>query len=354
MGTSSQRPGSHVAPAATFFALDEAAPALYIQPSMANRTWLLGCFLWTAVGAGSPACSPGDDESRADDDQGGIAGEGGGPLAAESDPVGYLVAAVCDGLEQCCRAQAHAFDRAGCESAATTGIERRQPSSDGNVWRPDAVEACAQVLLVEFSSCGDVPMRSVCDNIYGQSRQPGEPCEATSDCAPVPGATVFCGSQSCTVRRFVGSGEACTATCNEVLCADVVVPAEQTGYEILACNRDAGQGCIEGTCQPMPGNGEPCLADSMCAEGASCAAETRLCIEHAALGENCSGRPCAEGSWCSAGTCAPPLADGDVCYKGEQCLSGLCGFDENEEDEQCLPAAPPGWTATQCAGDLTI
>ena len=291
------------------------------------------------------SCSPGKENSANE----------GGTGGTDTDPMATLVAALCDGLGECCSTRQHAFDRAACEAAATTEMERRQPTGGAPVWHPEVVGECADVLRTSLSVCDGIPFESICDNVYSGTAPTGSPCSFASDCAPVSGTLVSCLDKTCAVERRVTLGGTCNAPCSEKSCPDYSREVADAGHQILRCDEDAGLACVNGVCVLLPADGEPCLGGSpLCAPGHHCVAGDLLCVADAALGEDCSDRACAEGSWCSDSTCVAPLQTGEPCYKAEQCQSGICDFDETETEKYCLPASEGEWDAAACAGDVSF
>lgn len=116
----------------------------------------------------------------------------------------------------------------------------------------------------------------------------------------------------------VGNGGECFI---EEECAD----ADARCVEPVSDEPDRELVTAKGTCEPLPGDGEPC-DDSQCAEGNYCDGTT--CHRLLDPGETCtSDAQCRSGSCdISAATdvCAPLLPDGVYCWSDLQCESGEC------------------------------
>ena len=195
--------------------------------------------------------------------------------------------------------------------------------------------------------------------------QPGEPCRAHADCAPVAGREVEC---RCTDAAAVPvcdllreAGESCDITGS-------FQPKCRTGTACVVVDLQSNPVCV-----PTVGKGQACTStevacepaltctDGACAPGAlgpgadcfddfDCQAEYRCdfsagCGPRIATGQSCesvgvpTSKTCVDGAGCeeSSGTCVTLKADGAACFWDEECRSGECFFDGCGHDYR-LPA----------------
>lgn len=298
-------------------------------------------------------CSPGADGNSSGTES---SHSGGGSNADPDSAVevaSVLVDAMCDGFAECCMTYPNTFDRVACESAARAAVERLRPTGEDAVLHLAVVDQCAEELRSAVASCSPIPNLGACRSVYAGTAAIGEPCSTVSDCAPVDGAKIFCVG-ACAARRTVDLGEACTATCLEWTCPLQYQGGAEWNHEDLACDATAGHGCVDGVCEPLPTEGQPCHADALCAPGHVCTADGLICVADAALGESCEDRECAEGAWCSEGICVSQLPVGAACYKDAQCESGVCDFDETDTEEFCLASAGREWDEADCSGAVSF
>lgn len=179
-------------------------------------------------------------------------------------------------------------------------------------------------------------------------------CKADSTCAPVGGNGTSCLVHSqcesgfchaidgvCSARK--GAGEPCTSysdvECQGGVC-DNSDPANPVCKELAGpgdpcvsaqeCDPELNLACIGQVCvsQPLP-NGETCYAGTQCASGLCWES---VCDDPGKQGDPCSEtgapgvKPCGTSLYCDGtdeGTCVPKLAAGQPCSTDEQCW-GAC------------------------------
>lgn len=277
------------------------------------------------------SCSPAKNESSST------------PSSAE----GTLVAALCDGLASCCSTEKFTFDRAGCESSALTMLESRKPSSSTAVLDSAAVMACATEVRAAIGQCKPTPTAGACGRLYVGTVATNGSCIEATDCAPVIGAEVYCATV-CYARRRGALGDACQATCGDLICnSDGDPPVAAT-----ACYLADGLGCVNGKCAAAPTAGQAC-ANGICAKGAKCHGGTLVCVAEAAIGGDCSNGPCVAGAYCHSSVCAAQLPAGAECSAtgNNSCLSGSCSVFTNNAQTCAAGADTMRWNAVACAGN---
>ncbi len=122
----------------------------------------------------------------------------------------------------------------------------------------------------------------VCGRALGVGAvEPGEACARSTECR-LGGACVF--DAEPTVDEELGAVEG--------QCSDVGEDGDDCGA------RPCGTGlyCAEGSCAPLPGQGDPCVGGALC----------------------------ANGHFCDGTSCEPFRAAGEDCTQGFQCLSAEC------------------------------
>jgi hypothetical protein len=155
----------------------------------------------------------------------------------------------------------------------------------------------------------------------------GEPCSGPDAC----GATRGCARAP--ENRTCGAPGAVDDPCTDGTCG-------------------AGLGCAQATmtCQPLPGEDQPCLDGFGCADGLTCALASTTCVALPGAGEACADGfvRCAPGLGCrdSDQTCQPAstATEGQPCLpNGEDylCADGL-GCDFAPEGSICIAVGDAG------------
>ncbi|MDQ3034715.1 MAG: hypothetical protein M3Y87_20055 [Myxococcota bacterium] len=147
------------------------------------------------------------------------------------------------------------------------------------------------------------------------------------------------------------AGEPCTdgralecaggLTCIDGACAAARRAGEPCTY--LECADDLVCFGDPATCQPPPGEGEPCARSSLCASGLHCAGE--VCVRDRPAGARCDSfeDPC-EGACVrdrTGGlTCVDAPGEGDPCGEHEDCPAGL----QCAGELRCVPTLCELWS----------
>ncbi len=149
----------------------------------------------------------------------------------------------------------------------------------------------------------------VSDPCCGVHCPAGEECDERGDCVDV-----------CVEQQIECLPE---EDCRMGICvpADCFTP----GHEC-----QAGNHCVEGTCEVDPCSGIDCGAQSWCHDGecqpiacADCTPD-QVCSEGACVESQCAGRNCQAGQVCIDGECALDPCQGVYCPVGTACSDGSC------------------------------
>jgi hypothetical protein len=247
-----------------------------------------------------------------------------------------FISQMCAEFSDCCAAAERPSDGAQCR--AFYGAFAPAAGYD---------EAAASDCLAELRALGsdkcetyafDAPS---CDDVFsaGGTKQPGEPCEEDSECAPSEDGDVECVSdfvgdatvQQCQVRLV---GEAGSSPCVGTKDGNVIygsgssdegIPA--TGY---LCHVADGLSCdsATGACEAMGAPGEPCAGGLYsCVPVAYCDFATQTCQERLALGATCASHDeCAESAYCddTDSVCVKRRGKGEGCTSNQECSSDNC------------------------------
>lgn len=246
-------------------------------------------------------------------------------------PAGDLADVVCHWLFECGCQTRHA-DETACRAYFGRALELEHASAEQAGLTYDG--ACAQrfVERLESQAClgwhGVVTEDSCRDGcqVFHGGGPVGAACgwpSAYHDCEQ----GLFCardrnaGADIC-VDPCLGEGETCGGV--------ELDPAPD-------CDSEAGLRCRGfdetgiGTCQPMPGEGDPCPEGS-CAEGLHCPwsdGEDAVCQREPGFGDPCPEGICIRGMYCADHdaqdpVCAALKPDGAACDDSLECLSNEC------------------------------
>lgn len=202
---------------------------------------------------------------------------------------------------------------AACESGVRGTCTARKASGSACA----SGDECQAGLVCENAVCRTPSSRSggSCGGTTGLGCPLDEVCVGASDDRPgtcTPRAEVFAAAlgEPCDIlaQELCTPDLSCAVTGVEAMAPVMtcVAIAEPGGSCFLAvpemcpegqyCDADLAMGRLEGTCQPRPGEGQPCAGSSVCAEGLECI----------------------------GGTCRALRDNGEACETGEECYSGLC------------------------------
>ncbi|HMC72414.1 MAG TPA: hypothetical protein VKJ07_24890, partial [Mycobacteriales bacterium] len=140
----------------------------------------------------------------------------------------------------------------------------------------------------------------------------GGQCEACDVAGSAGTCSTAAGAPHGTRAACASDGSACGGSCDGAHPAACTYPGDS-----ISCR---GPSCATGTAT---------LGASCDGAGACPAVQTQTCAPFACGPTACSGNcsadsDCTSGNWCSAGVCAPLLAQGQTCGGGNQCGSQHC------------------------------
>jgi hypothetical protein len=200
-------------------------------------------------------------------------------------------------------------------------------------------DPCFNVGEVNFLSLGDTCAQGlrcaeVCIKLI---EEVGQPC-AFGTCAPGTQCLDPDADGIATCQPRPGEGEPCNPhsfDCDGVLVCDpmaLVCGAPPGPGETCREGRcEAGSICVNTVCEPLGGEGEPCGGFG-CGDGLRCDLSTATCVPRAAEGEGCFlVEDCVSGLACDpvTATCVAPPGEGEPCASGVCAADLECSFDGN-------------------------
>lgn len=209
-----------------------------------------------------------------------------------------------------------------CDFAATEGCGVCRPL-------PKEGEACITPPITDeelYCATGFACAEGIC--IKDQNRARGEPCLLDEYCGPgldcdenARCAAVYEEGMPCSGSLICGDW----LICREGKCTtsgSKLGEACQIVGSLTTCVRGA---CIEGTCQPLPSDGEPCHRD--CPDCEEQCLSPFVCVDH----------QCAPGPACGEGR------TGDLCAEHFQCAPGYWCTTQNgcAVDDTCMRRCEP-------------
>lgn len=302
-------------------------------------------------------------------------GANGGDVAYDELPAAEIDA-ICDYMVHCGLAAGGSL----CADA-WGGVLHPDPNLDAAVengsvkYDEDAAKACLETIRGGACSSGfifqgDAP--GSCDDIFKGTVADGGACWIDEQCVSKQCQTSGCADACCEGMCVAATppaaiGEACGDGCVDGAFCDsngVCAALKQSGEACGGFDECAGGlGCLAGTCQkgpaegepcvefqcalplacdpgtvtcePLPGEGEACVpAANNCKIGLTCSASSMTCSKPGGVGSPCVpvflGSGCAGDTYCAAdqgatsGTCAALKADGAACGDDGECVSGDC------------------------------
>ena len=259
----------------------------------------------------------------------------------DADSASGFAAAYCDLIQPCCAMAKLRTDGQQCR--LLFGAFGGQSTYNKQAGEACLAEARAAAGMPGFCEGIESDEPSACDQVFssGGSKQPGEACKESDECAPSTEGSVECQSsfgiggaeiRKCQVvvkgkegdKPCVGTQEG-NFTSGNVNLDDV--PAR--GY--LCYVRD-GLRCdsTSDTCVKLKAVGEACLGNSECQRTAYCEGTMDRCTQRKAVGGACMpsfvNEECAAGAWCSEATnmCAAQVDIGAACSEDDECKSSNC------------------------------
>lgn len=198
-------------------------------------------------------------------------------------------------------------------------------------YESEAVSACTamgaagapcqspQECLSSFCNYGQ-GSEGVCDD----GGRTGDPCAVETDCR----AGYCSASGQCAEHRAPGAECAADEECANGHCDPSngrcgLLDGAACSYSDSDC-QSGNCDDTSRTCAPRLPNGSPCESSNEC-ESNYCNYSTDTCTEHCYTDEECG-----EGRYCdwSSNVCLDQKADGGYCEDDNECLGGLCTFDE--------------------------
>ena len=178
-------------------------------------------------------------------------------------------------------------------------------------WDFDVLANCRDEVLAVYENA-DSPFPAIVPRLTA-----GEVCHANGECidgscsGTCPGLCVDLRGQPC-----VGSSECGVLSCTAAGCGDAPGAGEP-------CIDECAPGLrCDGTCQPLSGNGGPCVRDQHCTDGHFCSSMT--CTPLLGAGQTCRDiSECARGLNCVGGTCVAGRTAGTGCVSTAQCAPGM-------------------------------
>ena len=207
---------------------------------------------------------------------GGTSAPSAGPIA-ENQLLAEYTAAYCDTLGPCCSKYSVTFDKSNCTSVVGNALKQPFADSAARNWTYDAdaagkciaairsvITACDKSAIppADLDNAGD-RRGSICRHIYSGSKQLGDPCDSTSDCAQRAGKLVTCAAGLCREYEVGGAG----ATCKIAYDEDTPEPYLDCGAD-LKCLEKSGSSTCATDPTATPGTkreGEACKDDKDCA-----------------------------------------------------------------------------------------
>lgn len=241
----------------------------------------------------------------------------------------------CQALQNCCAALDLPYDPQVCEAFAMTG------SADPSLtFHPEIASECLQQL--QNVQCDAMTTPLPCNRAYTGTKQVGDVCGSTSECAVPAEGTTQCGPglNVCHLTRHGLAGEPCDASCTEIgpgVISCVGSPnAALEPYETVQCHQNEGLRCgVTQVCKPLAAIGESCEMDSQCTLGNFCPHDLnpRVCAPRRQPGEDCGpfSDDCVDTAYCGeSASCTARKANGEACSNvGHECqgmcINGVCG-----------------------------
>ncbi len=310
---------------------------------MKMTLWLFGiCGLLAAcggnespVGAGGSGGGSGGGGTGGGTGSGGNGGGGGmvDPNMVEHAFPKALKEAFCGAAKPCCKG---VFDDTLCRINADSLIDGLFDAHFAGVpFNPDAATACIAAAQALASKCNPpldelTATWATCEAVYPGTRQPGEKCDSTLQCASVPNSLRFCHEytgkcEANPIQVVVGLGEAC----------DYQLDPLPLGQKNRICDVRTAPYCNAKThvCDARIEDGKSCKVNPYCVEGDNCF--NAVCTPGLTVGDSCSSL-CSEGSVCSSNhVCIPIASAGETCDRyasnyscstkdGSDCLNDIC------------------------------
>jgi hypothetical protein len=270
---------------------------------------------------------------------------GSGALASED---GYAQG-YCTAYAQCCSKIGKTANSTTCQRDLTSRGSYEQYNPTVGTKCLNEINAAQQKSTLCNLDPNDTPS---CDSVYSENggtgtKQPGEACDSTEDCAPSSEGTSGCQSffnnnvttRICQVRIDGKEGDKpCVGTKqgNATISYGSQNEAQPRGY---VCDVANGVYCSQTTqtCTKIPDVGEACDTGTQyaCVSTAFCDYTAKKCVARLAVGADCTtnSQGCTSDAFCDTTAtkkCVAIAADGAPCSSYQQCgtnascTNGVC------------------------------
>lgn len=278
-------------------------------------------------------------------DSGGDASAG---PATEADFQAQIASERCSRVALCCTAAKQTFDQAKCEQQVRAGFPSATADGGASALAYDAAKAaaclaevkakpatCASLFETEPTpsggSGGPTRVTGACSLVYHGTKQVGEACASTAECAPDAKGFAYCNPS----LQPADAGAGGLGTCQKVEivggeCGD----KSQAGMpgSFYVCE----DGTCDGFCEAISGPGGLCkqFTSTKCDVGLTCVNDA--CVAPPGAGQPCPNGQCADGAYCDMGTCAAQKDEGAACTGNDckaplQCQGGTCTLPAAEQ-----------------------
>jgi hypothetical protein len=246
------------------------------------------------------------------------------------------VEALCGFVEPCCVKSKRPDGGANCRVFfGTIAARSRYDVTSG--------EACLTAIRASAGKpafCADISGAPACAKVFSPSdprgtKQLGESCTSTWECAPRADEEVACRVQVglggwCQVQLRGRAGDApCLATINGSIADWLPEPVGEMTQRGYLCNQADGLYCspADRRCASKKPLGAACEGTEECEPSAFCDVPSRKCLARIPLGSPCGPtQVCAGTASCPRATmtCTEVKLEGAACTEHDQCQSGEC------------------------------
>jgi hypothetical protein len=258
-----------------------------------------------------------------------------------SGDVGAFASDYCNVVAKCCAASGLPAGGTTCRALITATASRGTYDPNEGKKCLDALHAAES--SADFCSKGLGDTDAACNNVLQShgSKQPGEACMQTSDCAPSSDGKVTCFTQY--VMADGGSSEVRTCV--------VQLRGKAGDMPCIGTALNLGGGASAyvysyPSSMAVPARGALCYHD----DNLYCDAKTQACAALGMTGATCStSSDCIDADYCNSQMCMARLADGMPCPQGSQQCQATSSCDANTK--QCtagLAQGAPCTSGSQC------
>lgn len=270
---------------------------------------------------------------------GGTTSSNGSTPVAASDFAASYAHAICDNVGPCCQQGGLAYDANACVTSVQgliQGLLVNPANASGSKYDANAAGNCISQISAIVKSCNETSAQrtaldQACSAVYSGTKQPGDTCNSSADCAASPDGRVTCdhwatgssdgGTQSgstCQLRKTPKGGEPCGSTSGAP--PAIVGDCSYGASDTFTCDYKTN------TCVARKALGAQCTSADECVTTAFCQSGT--CAAKLPLGSACDGfsKVCDDKLKCDSATqkCIAKLADGAACQGSNDCAGGRC------------------------------